>query len=213
MPVVAYDWSGFYVGGQVGAGWSNTTVTNVAGTHFFNFIGDSRSMDDTAFLGGLFIGAQQQFGSVVVGIEGGSAWGTLSQTVQALGPFALDNYNAEIRNIYYVAGKLGYAFDRFLVYGKGGWATASVSTQSDEVPAFNHFGNSSARHNGYVVGAGLDYAWTPNLIVGLEYDYYDLRTQTHIGTNSINFSAYNVDVHPTVSTVMARLSYKFGWMH
>jgi len=215
-PVVAYDWSGIYVGGQVGGGWSHTTVTNVAGIHFFNFIGDSRSMDDSAFLGGLFVGAQQQFGSFVIGVEGGSAWGSLSQTIQARGPFfAADNYNAKILDLYSVAGRLGYAFDRVLVYGKAGWATASVSTQSDEVPAFNHFGNSSARHNGYVVGVGIDYAWTPNLIAGIEYNYYDLRTKTHVGVDTLGpgFSAYDVDVHPKVSTVMARLSYKFGWPH
>ena len=208
-PVVAYNWSGIYFGGQAGGAWSDTTVTNVQGTHFFNFVGDSRSISDSAFLGGAFLGAQWQINSIVVGIEGGAAWGKLSDTVHAPGPFALDNYKAEIKDLYSITGRIGFAADRFLIYAKGGWATAKVSTQSDEVPAFQHFGNSSERHNGYVIGAGIDYAFWNNLIAGIEYDYYDLRTKTHTGVDSINFSPYVVDVHPKVQTVMGRLSYKF----
>src|ERR1700712_570696 len=89
----AYDWSGFYIGGQAGGAWSESSVTNVTGTHFFNFIGDSRSMSASNALGGVFVGVQKQFGVFVLGAEGGSAWGTISRTVQSPGPFALDNYN------------------------------------------------------------------------------------------------------------------------
>jgi outer membrane immunogenic protein len=208
--VVVYNWSGIYIGGQAGAGWSDTTVTNVQGFHFFNFIGDSRSISDSAFLGGAFIGAQWQFSSIVVGIEGGAVWGKLSNTIQAPGPFALDNYKAEVKDLYSITGKLGFAADRFLIYAKGGWATAKVSTQSDEFPAFQHFATSSERQNGFVVGAGIDYAFWNHLIAGVEYNYYDLGTKSQTGVDSINFSPYVVDVHPKVQTIMGRLSYKFS---
>lgn len=207
-PAIAYDWSGLYIGIHGGSGTSHTTVTNVTDTHFFNFIGDSRSITASGFLGGVILGAQKQFGLMVLGIEGGSTWGTLSRTVRAQGPFALDNYNAKVVDPRFVAGKIGVTFDRTLVYGKGGWAAAGVSTQSDEFPRFTHFGHSSGHHNGYVVGVGIEYAWMAHVVAGIEYNYYDLGAKTQAG-NSNSFGSYNVTVHPTAHAILARLSYKF----
>lgn len=89
-PAKAYDWSGLYIGIQGGSGTSHTTVTSVTDTHFFTFIGDSRSITANGFLGGVILGAQKQFGLMILGIEAGSAWGTLSKTVRTQGRFTLD---------------------------------------------------------------------------------------------------------------------------
>lgn len=208
-PAMAYDWSGLYIGIQGGSGTSHTTVTNVTDTHFFTFIGDSRSITASGFLGGVILGAQKQFGLMILGIEAGSAWGTLSKTVRTQGRFTLDNYNAKIIDPRFVAGKIGVTFDRTLIYGKGGWATAGVSTQSDEFPEFTHFGHSSGRQNGYVVGVGAEYAWMAHVIAGIEYNYYDLGAKAQVGTSNTGGS-YTVAVHPTAHAIVARLSYKFN---
>jgi len=212
--VVAHTFTGIYAGGQVGGGWSTSTMTNVDGTHFFNFIGETRSIDDSSVVGGVFGGIQRQFGTLVFGAEGGAAWGTFTDTIQAPGPFfASDNYKTEISNIYYAVGRIGAAFDRVLLYVKGGWATARVRTQSDEVPAFFHYGVSSERHHGYVVGGGAEYAYNSFITAGIDYSYYDLGNKTHVGVDFplVNFSNYVVDVHPKVHTVMGRLIFKTNW--
>ena len=86
-----------------------------------------------------------------------------------------------------------------------------MATGADEVPAFNHFGSSSERHNGWTIGAGLEYAFTREVIFGVEYNYIDLESKRHVGTTTAAPFVYVVDVDPgPISTVTARLSFKLG---
>jgi outer membrane immunogenic protein len=210
-PVVVpvYDWTGVILGIQAGGAWSRTRVTDVEGTHFFFGPGDSRSIDRSKFAWGLWAGYQRQFGNVVVGFEGDAVWSHLTRTISTPGPNVTTNHRVDLQNLYSVTGKLGWAYDRWLFYGRAGWAFNEVSTQSDEFPVFNHFGRSSGHFDGFVVAAGFDYAMTwHRILVGLEYDYYGLGSQTQGSLDSTGLP-FVVRVHPVVQTVMGRLSVKF----
>src|SRR5215204_4967863 len=61
MPI-AYDWTGFYVGAQVGYAWGSTDI-NIDGTDI------ELSPDADGVVGGLFVGYNVMFNQVVVGLE------------------------------------------------------------------------------------------------------------------------------------------------
>lgn len=65
-------------------------------------------------------------------------------------------------------------------------------------------------HNGFTVGSGVDYALTPNWIVGFETNYYRFESKTYElggGAGLYTFNSRPKDVY----TFLGRLSYKFGW--
>src|SRR5262249_8060686 len=112
-----YNWSGLYLGANVGGAWSNRTLS-IAG----------RAWDDpgsTAFIGGFQLGYNLQVGNFLVGVEGEFDWASFGRpnfTVSSpLGPVQFSDRQKWIST---VAARFGIAVDRWLTYGKvgGGWA-------------------------------------------------------------------------------------------
>jgi Outer membrane protein beta-barrel domain len=112
-----YDWSGLYLGANLGGAWSNRTV-NVAGM----------AWDDpgsTAFIGGFQLGYNLQAGHILIGVEGDFDWASFGRpgfTVSSpLGPVQFSDRQKWIST---VAARFGFASGRWLAYGKvgGGWA-------------------------------------------------------------------------------------------
>jgi outer membrane immunogenic protein len=105
-------------------------------------------------------------------------------------------------------GQLGYAWDRWLAYAKGGWAEASTHLfVNGPVTASN-----SQDPNGWTIGGGVDYAVWPNLIFGVEYDHFSLNYKPFVAPVS-NGGAPLVVANTsrlTLDQVVARLSYKFN---
>ena len=62
-PPPIMNWTGFYIGGHVGGAWSDVDWANVTLT------GERVSNDASGFIGGGQIGYNQQFGSLVLGVE------------------------------------------------------------------------------------------------------------------------------------------------
>ena len=63
---------------------------------------------------------------------------------------------------------MGYAFDRFLVYGTGGAAFGNIQASFSNDPV------SSATETGWTVGAGVEVAFAPNWTAKAEYLFVDL---------------------------------------
>ena len=120
IPVVPpYNWTGFYIGGNLGAGW--TTSGGVSDTFGSTFT----SNNNAQFLGGGQVGVNYEFwGGVVVGAEAMFDWlPNNSNTITATAPSgATASLSINNRWITTATGKLGYAWDRVLLYGKGGGA-------------------------------------------------------------------------------------------
>lgn len=251
-----YNWSGIYVGGHVGGAWGNadwsvleTPFNNavVGGTEDPAFTafpeGGRVSQDVDGWLAGGHLGFNQQFGRWVGGVEvslgGGDVNGSSKDEVSfdSLG-FRRDHavgLRTEIDSLFLATVRLGYAWDRFLTYFKGGYASADVDIRGSEeffstqlttagaTPIRDREGafSSSERHHGFTIGGGFEYALTNNVIFGLEYNYVDLGSVTHIGRAKIidingtdevaRHDRFTVKVDPDeLHTAMARLSFKFG---
>ena len=121
----------------------------------------------------------------------------------------------EIDSLFLATVRLGYAFDRSLVYVKGGYASADVKLRGTGELGLADVGfSSSERQAGLTIGGGFEYALTNGVIFGLEYNRVDLGSATHVGFATVDddfVTAVPVKVEPDVLHVaMARLSLKFG---
>lgn len=214
VPAAAHDysrWGGLYIGGSIGGAWSDIDVSNAGpGVHYY-IPGDVYSFDNSGWLAGGHIGYNHQVGRWVFGVEAAFSGGDLDESLVAPGVFSTNTYRTDLEWLFTGTGRVGYTWDNLMAYVKAGYATGKITTFASEVPFFNHSGESNERHNGWVVGAGLEYLLLKNFVVGVEYNYMDLDSETHRGVDHSGFSTYDVKVDPdAIHTVMARLSFKFG---
>jgi len=190
----AYDWTGFYVGGHIGYGWAKNTYTDP-------FV--PLSLSDTSangILGGGQVGFNYQVGQFVFGAEG-----DMSATAIKGGPtFGAANLNTQTNWTATLAGRAGVAFDRWLVYAKGGaaWRNNDYSTNLYTFPATATVSDTKI---GWVVGAGVEWAFAPQWSAKLEYNYMDF------GTDNVSFApGRTTAITDQVQMVKLGVNYKFG---
>ncbi len=173
----AFSWTGFTAGVQGGYGWNNNDVS-VGG-----LAGETSADFDGAIAGG-FVGFNYDLGnSWVVGIEADfeKNWGDDSATLFGTSLDYGFDWQGSVR------GRVGYAFDRALIYGTAGWAYARGYA---EVPGLIE---EKETFNGYTLGVGLDYAFTDLVFGRLEYRYTDFGDKDfNLGGATLNS---DVDQH------------------
>jgi outer membrane immunogenic protein len=166
--IVAHTWSGCFVGGHAGGLWSRTTWTNAT----VPFVGEPISSNDPSgvVLGGQ-VGCDYQTGSFVFGIQGDGAWTDASGTGNDL-VFAGARDRTESNWIASITGRVGHAFDRLLVYVRGGAAWIQ-NDYTFFAPTGVAFAAADETRSGWTVGGGFEYAFMPGVSGFVEYDYYD----------------------------------------
>lgn len=176
----------------------------------------------SSIIGGAQAGCNYEFDShLVVGLEaswsGANLHKSIPNVVQIFGG-STQTVETTINSMYTVAGRFGYAFTPdWLAYVKGGFASARIETSGQTNPGVGTLNlNWSTSHwnNGFVAGAGGEYKLTPNVIVGVEYDYIGLETSDQVGAVSGGgITPANQVVHgvnANIQSVTARLSWLFG---
>jgi outer membrane immunogenic protein len=208
-----YNWSGIYVGGNVGGVWNDVEWSGPAITQFVD--GGRVSHEVDGWLAGGHLGFNQQFGRWVGGVEVSLSEGDVegSSVNEIFGSDVATK--TEIDSLFLATVRLGYAFDRTLAYVKAGYASADVKLRgAGEIDETEVGFSSSERHAGFTLGGGFEYAWTNRVTFGLEYNRVDLGSTTHVGFATVDddvVTAIPVRVEPDVLHVaMARLSLKFG---
>jgi outer membrane immunogenic protein len=182
-PVFAYDWTGVYVGADLGGAWAQ-------GKYSLGVYNNTRN--GSSIMGGAFVGYNRQIGSFVLGVQG---------DVQGLG---IDTnglvFGYKQNLLAALNGRLGFAFDRVLVYAIGGVAFSDTKV-------LNVAGTYSDANVGYDVGGGLEYAFLPNWTVRGEYRYYNFGTfnGTYTAIAPVNFGFQKTD-----NTFNVGVAYKFG---
>jgi len=209
-----YSWSGCYIGGQAGGGWSHSNWTNrVSEVPWADFNpGDGISYHASGWIGGGQLGCNYQIDRQwVLGIEGTIAGaGIKGSRLDTVFGQQDDTYSNKITALYTITGRLGYAWNDWMLYGKGGFASARVDWAAVDTSGVNQgAGQASLWHQGWTVGAGLDHALSSGFIVGIEYGYVGLNAKT--GQFGDTTGSYLNDVTPShIHTVVGRLSYKFS---
>jgi len=133
------------------------------------------NMDGSGVLGGGQAGFNHQSGAWMFGIEGSVAGADLSGNRRS--PFfpTLNRYSSDITVLATVTARVGYAWDRWLAYAKGGYAGADVELTLFDRSALVR-ASSDTWANGWTVGAGAEYALVRRFSLALEYNYADLDT-------------------------------------
>jgi opacity protein-like surface antigen len=103
-----------------------------------------------------------------------------------------------------LAARLGWAADRWLFYTKvgGGWTRINASVLT---PAGFTVATGNATNSGWLVGAGVEYAFAPNWTAKLEYNYLGLSDKTFATT----IPPFAVTVSPDVQLLKVGFNYKF----
>jgi outer membrane immunogenic protein len=205
-PPPVFSWTGFYIGGHIGGAWANVdwTHTNTAG------IVETFSQDDSSLAGGVHGGGMYQWGNVVLGVEGTYTWHDFSQTNVAL--LSGDRSNSfDSKNMATVVGRLGWGWDRWLVYGQGGWATAKTDFRRFITSTNATTASSSGWDDGWTVGVGAAYAIWNNVILGIQYDFVRINIGDRIDTLAPGFVGTDTvtNAKSDIQQVTARLSFKF----
>ncbi len=200
---VGMNWTGFYIGAQIGYSWGESThdFRDLAGV-IFPF-SSNRNTSPDGFFGGLHAGYNHQIGSLVLGIEGDiEATGARGSFTFANG----DRYRTSSDWQGSLRARVGVAFNRALLYVTGGVAFAEVN---DSVLNFgaNTTVRSSHTAAGWTIGGGLEYAITNNWTARAEYRYRDLGNHRYNTAPAFDGSLqYDYKDH----SVRVGLSYLFG---
>jgi outer membrane immunogenic protein len=204
-----YSWTGFYIGGNLGAAWTQGKVSDS--------VGDSWSNSQQAvFTAGGQVGANYQFNWLVVGLEADFDWlannHNSSNTIDTAG-HALQ-FSANNRWIATVAGRVGVAADNWLFYAKagGGWVGVSSPTVTDVTTGNSISFSNSNSTSGWLAGGGIEWGFAPNWTARLEYDFLGLSSQnfTVVAPSfpGINGAVLNVN-NRDVQTLTVGVNYLF----
>jgi outer membrane immunogenic protein len=177
-------------------------------------VGDTFNYNGAGVVGGFQAGFNYQINQFVLGVEASATFGGLGSGSK-ISPFfpATDRWTSNVSWIGAITPRLGIAFDRAHVYVKGGLAFTSVRDRVQDATTFVDVSNG---RTGYNLGAGLEYAFTNNWIVGAEYNYYNFGSQT-INQNCLLLAGgacaagvgTNHNLRTNVSTATVNLKYKF----
>jgi outer membrane immunogenic protein len=193
-----YNWSGIYVGGNIGGGYSNSWWSDpITGAGHDNF-------NSWGFLGGAQVGANAQFNRLVVGLEGDFDWTNITNNgTDSIG----DALSTNVQWTSTVTGRIGAAFDRLLVYGKGGLALAEDQSSLTDLGA--NVATNSFLRTGWTAGAGIEYALDDNWSAKIEYDYLGFGSQTMSFTTPV-LGTVSSNAGLNVQEIKAGINFRFG---
>jgi outer membrane immunogenic protein len=174
-----FTWTSCYAGVQAGGGWGKKDLTDTVGI-LSSLPGgfSAANLDVSGYMVGGQIGCDHQFAPTwVVGIEGAATGGNISKTTNFAVPGDTASFRSTTDFLASITGRIGYAFDRWMVYGKGGVALVGDRYHVDDV-AGNYFFDATENRIGWTAGAGVEWAFTPEWSVKLEYNYYGFGTKS-----------------------------------
>ncbi len=247
-PLPVFTWTGAYFGINAGADFDNTTRFNLSpATTLDNGIGTNRPAtfknSDDGFTAGGQVGYNYEFGGfnafgpgvgVVVGVEADAAYvdalktGTYLGNVGSAGGTAVNNFRSGLDFLGTVRGRVGLAFNQFLIYGTGGFAygdvieKAALYTQGNP-NQLRYYGSKGGFETGYVYGGGVEYALPTGSFLNffhssavtlkLEYLRYDLDSTSFVARNILptagTGSAYDMRTKTEGNLARVGLNYKF----
>ena len=202
-PHAIYNWTGLYIGVNAGYGSGSSNWSDGP-------VGTTGSFPTSGALVGGTLGANYQNAEYVFGIEADGDWtnltGNSGMTCGAISAVVAppDACQTQSEWLATLRGRLGYAFDRILLYGTAGAAFGNIQAGLNPPSTFD-----SAIEAGWTVGAGVEFAITQNLTAKIEYLFVDLPNGacTTIG-NCGGAAGSTVSFNENI--VRAGVNFKFG---
>jgi outer membrane immunogenic protein len=219
-PPPSYNWTGFYIGINGGAGWG-TAASSIdlgalaaglgAGGVTGSFPIGSHELN--GFLGGGQIGYNWQTGNVVLGVEGDGDWANISGTAPCLE--GILSCGANVQWTADATVRLGVLpLSNLLVYVKGGaaWAGVNYNLSSSGILTTAAISSSlTTTKTGGLLGFGTEYLFAPHWTAKIEYNYTDFGNSTNTFVLTDGTASIGVPVQTTLQmhTVKAGVNYHF----
>ena len=235
-PLPVFTWTGFYAGVNGGYVFDSSTRFRSNDAVFGGVPQTNARVSDDGFTAGGQIGYNYQFGAgngIVVGVEADANYVDLDRAIgvayfpgevrgtQTFGTTGVA-YRGSLDFLGTVRGRVGYAFNQFLIYGTGGFAYGDVSNSVNVFtpPGGGLFatGGNGGLQTGYTYGGGIEYALPTGSFLNffkssavtlkVEYLHYDLGDETiAVGTGAV--TQYTSKVSNEGDLVRAGINYKF----
>ena len=227
-PKPPFSWTGFYLGAEFGYGSTHATSVLNTATALFP-AGFTQSASRYGDFGGIVGGANYQFNWIVLGVEADWQGSSNGNVTTIPSPTIIANQTLATQETDWVGtvtGRLGVAWDRWLIYGKGG--AAWRHRESDSIQTFDVSNNllassttSPTNESGYVVGGGVEWAPFDRFSFKLEYDYYNWGTNPSAAL-TCQFGACGAvgavtpagvsSVHADTWEIKAGVNFHFNWL-
>ena len=196
QPIVVapiYNWTGCYVGANIGAAWGRAEVNGFSGTN-------------TGFAGGGQIGCDYQMGPWVIGIRNMFDGTSLDSGATLGAPLAGYSSSGNTHWFDTLTARGGYLVQpNVLLYAQGGvaWAQTSQSISN----AAGQGGEISNNTTGWTVGGGVEWMFVPHWSAFLEYNYMNFGTSngSWAGCGSTCYASVKADFQ----NVLVGINYKF----
>jgi outer membrane immunogenic protein len=210
-PAPVFSWTGFYIGGNVGAAWTQVNANDSFGNSWSN-------AQQAVFAGGGQVGANYQFNWLVVGVEADFDWlANNHNSSNALSVPGGDSFQLSANNrwITTVAGRVGVGAHNWLFYAKGGggWVGVNNPTLTDVTSGASISTSNSNSNSGWLAGGGIEWAFAPNWTARIEYDFLRLNNQSFTVPASAPFIGGDVVTvtNRDVQTLTLGINYLFNW--
>lgn len=254
QPTESAIWSGPYVGVNAGYVFDGKTrfdkttgdLANNQAALDNSLRPTQQTIEDKGFTGGAQVGYNYALGAgsgggFLIGAEADLAYTNLSQTdtlsnttnfgagvTPSPTPVTrVNQYRGKLNYLGTVRGRVGYAFDQFMVYGTGGLAFGHVKRRATffgpDMPTTPFFtGSDSSTEVGYAAGAGVEFALPTQSFLNVvgssavtlraEYLHFDLgHDDLRLdGVNGgANIGGYDTRVRTYGDLVRAAVNFKF----
>jgi outer membrane immunogenic protein len=211
VAAVPYNWSGCFVGGNVGGGWSRVDTTRVSQDTVGSAYLDYGSENDSSFIGGGQVGCDFQTNHWVFGVQAQFDFGAVqgSHAIPTLPGFVEAN---DLKGIYTFTGRVGYLFTpQYLGYVRLG---AAYLNNRNTVTGPGLSESASWTEPGITAGIGGEWMFAPNWSVFAEANYIwteDDSARDLIAVPGQFPPGEVVNDRLRVITAMVGVNYKFHW--
>jgi outer membrane immunogenic protein len=215
IPPPVFTWTGFYVGAQIGAGWTRNSLNTFAPGGGFIAFG---SEDASGVVGGGHAGYNWQMGNIVLGLEAdieGTSLNKTSTTYFFAGGGLVPGVYSHGTDINWQGSlrpRLGYAMGPALLYVTGGVAFADIKSSYFYAPAAAAGASASFSDTraGWTIGGGLEYAFNNAWSARVEYRYTDYGKFTDVLPVAFPPGGPSTEHRIQEHAVRVGISYHFG---
>jgi outer membrane immunogenic protein len=238
-PAFAQDvnqWTGFYIGGNLGVTSGNSKFSMSASAppgsgipaadlSLINATGLSDS-NKTGFTGGVEGGYNWQSGSWLFGFE--AEYSALNVNERSTATFVPSvtvnpppnppvtytlNQRAKTSWMFTARPRIGYVTGPWLFYGTAGWASADVKSQlefhDNRTPQHTIAAQNTSSRSGYAAGLGAAYEFHPGLSLKGEWLYAGFGTVRSSATDASGFITLTSKTTVDTNIFRAGLDWKF----
>ena len=221
----AFEWNGFYAGGNIGGSWSGDEGFGKDQLTWQNSFARLNTTSTGGFVGGAQLGWNYQIGKIVAGAEadfslGGATSKSDSYTVISNSAFA-NSASAEIEWFGTLRARIGIApTDRFLIFATAGLAYAQIAINASDIWSISglvigipnsgnaQYPTSSGIQFGWTAGAGIEYALNDAVSIKAEALYLSFGTAEYTLMNPYS-TLLSFDGNVSMGIARAGASYHF----